>query len=83
MKTRQMSYANSVWENSNDLRDNLSNMLRYRKDLSDRIQRLDTNIKSNHDGLNYDLKTIVIPRGHAVASLPSIGLVNKSITAFE
>lgn len=78
-----MMYANSVWSNGNDLRDNLINMRRYRSDLSDRIQRMDTNIKSNHHGINYDIKTIVNPRGHAVATQPSIGLVNKSITAFE
>ena len=78
-----MSYANSIWENSNDLRENLNNMMKYRKGLSDRIQRMDTNIKSNHNGLNIDIKTIVNPRGHAVGSQPSIGLVRQSITAFE
>ncbi len=78
-----MTYANSVWENSNDMRHNLNEMLKYRKDLSDRVQRMDTNIKSNHDGLRYDLKTIVNPRSHAVGSQPSINLVQQSITAFE
>lgn len=82
-RKRQMNWANNVWSIGNDLRDNLGNMKNYRSNLIDRIQRLDTNIKSNHDGINYDLKTIVQPRGHAVGSQPSIGLVNKSIAAFE
>ena len=58
-------------------------MIQYRKDLIDRKQRLDTNIKSNHDGLNYDLKTIVNPRRNSVTVQPSIDLVKKSIYIFE
>lgn len=58
-------------------------MLEYKKDCLDRKQRLERNIKSNHDGLNYDLKTIVNPRRNAVATQPSIGLVKKSLTIFE
>ena len=58
-------------------------MIRYRSDLSDRIQRMESNIKSNHNGINYDIKTIVNPRSHAVAVQPAIGLVQKSISAFE
>lgn len=79
----QMSYANSVWSHGNDLRDNLHNMEKYKSSLRDRIQRLDTNLKSNHNGINYDLKTIVNPRGHAVGTQPSVGLVAHSIAAFE
>lgn len=79
----QMSYANSVWSHGNDLRDNLKNMEKYHAGLRNRIQRLDTNIKSNHHGINYDIKTIVNPRGHAVGTQPSIGLVRQSIAAFE
>ena len=69
--------------NGNDLRNNLKDMIQYRKDLIDRKQRLDTNIKSNHDGLNYDLKTIVNPRRNAVTVQPSVDLVKKSIYIFE
>ena len=80
---RQMSYANKVWSSSNDLRNNLYNMCKYRTELRDRIQRLDTNIRSNHNGINHDIKTIVNPRGHTVAAQPSIGLVHQSIAAFQ
>jgi hypothetical protein len=79
----QAEYANKVWKNANELRDNLNEMIEYRKELLDRKQRLDKNIKSNHDGLNYDLKTIVNPRRNTVATQPSIDLVKKSITIFE
>jgi len=82
-RKRQTGYANSVWSNGNDLRSNLDSMIRYRSDLSDRIQRMESNIKSNHNGINYDIKTIVNPRSHAVAVQPAIGLVQKSISAFE
>ena len=58
-------------------------MMEYRKLVIDKKQRLDTNIKSNHDGLNYDLKTIVNPRRNAVTVQPSIDLVKKSIYIFE
>lgn len=58
-------------------------MIQYRKELVDKQQRSAANIKSNHDGLNYDLRTIVNPRRNAVAVQPSIDLVRKSIFIFE
>lgn len=80
-----MSYANKVWASGDDLRNNLHHMYKYRTELRDRIQRLDTNIRSNHSGINHDLRTIVNPRGHSVAAQPSIGLVRQaqSIAAFQ
>ena len=78
-----MDYANSVWSNGNDLRDNLDMMLTYRENVLERKHKLDKDLLSNHNGLNYDLKTIVNPRGHAVGSQPSIGLVQKSLTIFN
>ena len=57
-------------------------MIDYRKDLLDKKQRLDTNLKSNHVGLNYDLKTIVDPRRFTAGAHPGVGLVSKSFGAF-
>lgn len=70
--------ANSIWANSNALRNNLEQSKEYRKVLLDKKQRLDTNLLSNHAGLNYDLRTIVDPRRHAAGVHPTIGLVSKS-----
>jgi hypothetical protein len=78
-----MDYANTVWSNGTDLRNNLDSMITYRGNVLERKQKLDKDILSNHNGLNYDIKTIINPRGHAVGSQPSIGLVQKSMTLFS
>jgi hypothetical protein len=58
-------------------------MLDYRKDLSDRSQRLYKNIHSNHSGINYDLKNIIGPRRHAGVVNPSTNFVSKSLHNFH
>ncbi len=78
-----MDYANKVWSNGNYLNNNLNDMINYRESLRDRKQRLEKNIVSVNSGLNYDLKTIVAPRSHAVAYQPSIGLVRSSQSVFH
>lgn len=50
----------------------------YRIVLNDRRQRLDTNILSNHYGINYDLGTIINPRRHNISTNPSVDLVAQS-----
>lgn len=82
-KNRQAVYANKVWSTTNELRNNLNEMIQFKKELLDKQQRMYTNVRSNHDGLNYDLKTIVNPRRNACAVQPSIDLVNKSLHIFE
>ena len=74
----QQKRANSIWENSTALRNNLEQTKEYKKLLLDSKQRLDKNIRSSHTGLNYDLRTIVDPRRHAAGSHPSVALVAKS-----
>jgi hypothetical protein len=58
-------------------------MLEYRKDLSDRSQRLYKNIYSNHTGINYDLNTIVGPRRHGGVTNPTSNFVSKSLHNFH
>lgn len=80
---RQAKHANQIWENANNLRDNLDKMIEYKKVLQDRRQRLDKNIYSNHTGLNYDLKTIIDPRRFNISTNPSVELVYRSNNAFN
>jgi hypothetical protein len=58
-------------------------MLEYRKDLSDRSQRLQKNTLSNHTGIIYDLNTIVGPRRHAGVMQPTANFVSKSLHNFH
>jgi hypothetical protein len=80
---RLSTYANETWSNRNDLTHNLKGMITYRKDLSDRIQRLDKNIHSNHAGINHDLKTLIEPRRNVILVNPSVGLAKKSQHLFN
>jgi hypothetical protein len=80
---RLSAYANETWSNRNDLTHNLKSMITYRKDLSDRIQRLDKNIHSNHAGINHDLKTVIEPRRNAILVNPSVDLVKKSLAYYN
>ncbi|CAF0710729.1 unnamed protein product [Brachionus calyciflorus] len=77
-RRRQAKYANHVWSAATDLRDNLDKMKDYKIVLEDRKQRLETNILSNHNGVNYDLKTIINPRRHNISTNPSVNLVAQS-----
>ncbi|RMZ98338.1 hypothetical protein BpHYR1_047894 [Brachionus plicatilis] len=77
-KYRQAKYNNAVWGSATELRDNLSKMNDYKIVLNDRKQRLNTNILSNHYGINYDLKTIINPRRCNISTNPSVDLVAQS-----
>jgi hypothetical protein len=55
----------------------------YKKQLLEKKRILDTEIHSNHTGVNYDLKTIIDPRRFKVATQPGINLVHRSLNAFN
>ena len=75
-------HANELWSSASDLREDLKTMNACKPILNDKITRLDTNILSNHFGLNHDLSSIVDPRRFAISDHPGIGLVYKSHKSF-
>ena len=79
---RKIASTNVIWSCTNDLRNNLNDMLKHKRVLEDTIVKVETGLKSSHTGIDYDWRTIANPRRHAAAVQPAVGLVKQANSTF-